>query len=54
MTQIIAAGILPAAMEMMDGIMVQAVEDAFHFGFRRDAQALLLIEIDGIEELLDA
>ena len=52
-TRIITAGILPAAMEMMDGPMIQAVEDAFHFGFRRDAQALLLIEIDGIDQLLD-
>jgi glycolate oxidase len=52
-SEIIAAGLLPAAMEMMDGAMVQAVEDAFHFGFSRDAQALVLIELDGIEELLD-
>lgn len=53
-TEIIAAGILPAAMEMMDGAMVQAVEDAFHFGFPREAQALLLIELDGIDALLEA
>ncbi len=53
-SDIIAAGLLPAAMEMMDGAMVRAVEDAFHFGFSPDAQALLLIELDGIEELLDA
>lgn len=52
-SDIIGAGALPAAMEMMDGAMVRAVEDAFHFGFSRDAQALLLIELDGIEELLD-
>lgn len=50
---IIASGLLPSAMEMMDGLMVRTVEDAFHFGFSRDAQALLLIEIDGIESLLD-
>jgi glycolate oxidase len=52
-SEIIAAGLLPAAMEMMDGAMVQAVEDAFHFGFPREAQALVLIELDGIDELLD-
>ena len=52
-SEVIAAGMLPAAMEMMDGAMVAAVEDAFHFGFPREAQALLLIEIDGIDELLD-
>jgi glycolate oxidase len=53
-SDIIGAGFLPAAMEMMDGAMVQIVEDAFHYGFSRDAQALVLIEIDGIEALLDA
>lgn len=51
---IIGAGIIPAAMEMMDGAMVKVVEDTFHYGFPADAQALLLIEIDGIEDLLDA
>lgn len=52
-SDIIAAGMLPAAMEMMDGSMVQIVEDAFHLGFPRDAQALILTELDGIPELLD-
>jgi glycolate oxidase len=52
-SDIIAAGFLPAAMEMLDGSMGQCIEDAFHFGFPRDARALVLIEIDGIEELLD-
>jgi glycolate oxidase len=51
---IIAAGIIPAAMEMMDGPMIRVVEDAFHYGFPTDAQALLLIEIDGLEAALDA
>ncbi len=50
---IIATGIMPAALEMMDGAMVKVVEDAFHYGFARDAAALLLIEIDGIEDVLD-
>lgn len=44
---IIAAGIIPAALEMMDGTMINIVEDAFHFGFPTDAQAILLIEVDG-------
>lgn len=52
-SEVIAAGMLPAAMEMMDGSMVQIVEDAFHLGFPRDAQALILTELDGIPELLD-
>ena len=53
-SDIIAAGHLPAAMEMMDTSMIRCVEDAFHFGFSKDAAALVLIEIDGIDELLDA
>ena len=52
-SQVIAAGVLPAAMEMMDGTMIKLVEDAFHFGFPSTAQALVLIEIDGIDALLD-
>ena len=50
----IASGMLPAAMEMLDGQMVRVVEEAFGFGFPAEAQALLLTEIDGIDELLDA
>jgi glycolate oxidase len=52
-SQVIAAGVLPAAMEMMDGRMIRLVEEAFHFGFPPTAQALVLIEIDGIDALLD-
>ena len=52
-SDLIAAGMLPAAMEMMDGSMIQIVEDAFQLGFPRGAQALILTELDGIPELLD-
>ncbi len=44
---IIAAGIVPAALEMMDALMIAAVEAAYHFGFPNDAEAVLIIEIDG-------
>jgi glycolate oxidase len=50
---IIAAGIIPAALELMDQGILVAVEDAFHFGFPLDAQAILLIEVDGLEAGLD-
>ncbi|MDP9174389.1 MAG: FAD-binding protein [Planctomycetota bacterium] len=53
-TEVISAGHLPSAMEMLDGRMVQVVEQAFSLGLPADAQALILTEIDGIEELLDA
>ena len=52
-SDVIAAGFLPAAMEMMDGRMVQLVNDTFKLGIRESAQALLLVEIDGVEPLLD-
>jgi glycolate oxidase len=44
---IIAAGIVPAALEMMDRLIIAAVEAAFHFGFPTDAGAVLIVEIDG-------
>ncbi len=50
---LIAAGIIPAALEMMDRTIVEAVEAAFAFGFPRDAAALLILELDGLEAGLD-
>lgn len=50
---IIGAGIIPAALEMMDQGILVALEEAFHFGFPLDAQAILLIEVDGLEAGLD-
>lgn len=44
---IIAAGIIPAALELMDQGILAAVEEAFHFGFPPDAGAVLIIEVDG-------
>lgn len=50
---IIAAGIVPAALEMLDNPMIRAVEQAFHFGFPVEAGAVLIIEVDGLEAGLD-
>ena len=44
---IIGSGILPAAMELMDNASINAIEDFVQQGLPRDAQGLLLIEIDG-------
>ena len=44
---IIAAGIIPAGLEMMDGPMTAAVEDFVHAGYDLDAAAILLCESDG-------
>ncbi|MFQ5352847.1 MAG: FAD-binding oxidoreductase, partial [Candidatus Binatia bacterium] len=50
---IIAAGIVPAALEMMDALVIRAVEEAYHFGFPANAGAVLIIELDGLAAGLD-
>ena len=52
-SEIIAAGIIPAAMELMDQGILAAVEEAFQFGFPPDAGAVLVIEVDGPAAGLD-
>ncbi|RLQ22425.1 FAD-binding protein [Seongchinamella sediminis] len=47
---VIAAGIVPAGLEMMDALAIQAAEDFVAAGYPRDAQALLLCELDGTEQ----
>jgi glycolate oxidase len=47
---VIAAGIVPAAMEMMDQPCVQAVEATYRAGYPVDAGAVLLVEVDGLSE----
>jgi len=51
---IIAAGILPATLEMMDQLIIQAVEDSYACGYPRDAAAVLIIEVEGPGEGLAA
>jgi glycolate oxidase len=45
---IIAAGVVPAAIEMMDAVITRAVEDFVHAGFPKDAAAVLIVEVDGL------
>lgn len=52
-SDIIGEGIIPAAMELMDQAIVGAVEAAYHFGFPLDAEAILVIELDGPSAGLD-
>lgn len=47
---IVAAGLVPATLEMMDNNTINAVEDAGVCGFPRDAAAVLLIELDGVAD----
>jgi glycolate oxidase len=50
---VVGAGILPAAIEMMDQLSIQAVEAASHAGYPLDAGAVLLLEVDSIPEAAD-
>src|SRR4030095_1477850 len=47
---ITAAGIIPAALEMMDRLTIEAVERGAPVGFPRDADAVLLVEVEGVRE----
>ena len=47
---IIAAGIIPAGLEMMDRLAIRAAEDFVHAGYPLDAEAILLCELDGTNE----
>jgi glycolate oxidase len=51
---IVAAGIVPGAIEMMDRLSIEAAEAATGAGYRRDAGAALLVELDGPEPECDA
>jgi len=50
---ITAAGITPAALEMLDGWTLQSIEAFCHAGYPLDAGAVLLIELDGLSELVE-
>ena len=50
----IAAGLIPAALEMMDQLMMQAIENWLHAGLPVHAGALLLAEVTGVTEAVEA
>ncbi|OEU47711.1 MAG: hypothetical protein BA866_09695, partial [Desulfobulbaceae bacterium S5133MH15] len=52
-SDIIGAGILPAALELLDKVLINTVEDANNIGLPREAEGLLLIEVDGSEEQVE-
>lgn len=51
---IIAKGIIPAGVEMMDNPAIRAAEDFVHAGYPVDAEAILICELDGTEEEVEA
>jgi len=53
-TDIIARGVVPAAVEMMDHGIVVAAESFAHAGYPTDAAAILIVEVDGTQEAVDA
>lgn len=52
-SDIIGHGIVPAALEMMDRLTIQAVEPAVKAGYPPEADAVLLIEVEGLREAVD-
>jgi glycolate oxidase len=52
-SDIIGAGIVPGALELLDQLILGAVEQAFKFGFPLDAGAVLIMEVDGLAAGLD-
>lgn len=52
--EITERAITPAACEMLDGWTLRAVEDFVHAGYPRDSAAVLLIEVEGLQEAVEA
>ena len=56
-SDIIASGIIPSGMEMMDKALIHATDDFVKAGYPRDAAAMLIVELDGtemeVEELIE-
>ncbi len=50
---IIGEGIIPATLELMDHTVIRAVEESVHAGYPLDAEAVLVIEIDGLKDGMD-
>lgn len=53
-TRILERGVLPTALEMIDKLCVEAVEAVIKAGYPKDAEAVLLIEVDGLAAGLEA
>lgn len=51
--EITARAITPVAVEMLDGVMLKMVEQATHAGYPLDAEAVLLIELEGMREVVE-
>ena len=52
-SELTARAITPVAVEMLDGVMLKMVEEATHAGYPMDAEAVLLIELEGMREAVE-
>jgi glycolate oxidase len=52
--KVVSSGLLPGAIEIMDNLAIQAAEAAVHAGYPLDAQALLIVELDGEANSVEA
>jgi len=52
-SEIIGSGIIPAGMEMMDKALIHATDDFVKAGYPRDAESMLIVELDGTESEVD-
>ena len=52
-SDIIGAGIVPSALEMMDRVTIDACEPVYHPGYPADAEAVLIVELDGLREAVE-
>jgi glycolate oxidase subunit GlcD len=52
-SDIIADGIIPATLEIMDNLVIRAVEESVHAGYPTEAEAVLIIELDGLTDGMD-
>ena len=52
-SDIIASGIIPAGMEMMDKALIHATDNFVKAGYPRDAESMLIVELDGIKTEVD-
>jgi glycolate oxidase len=53
-SELIGRGLVPSALEMMDRLALSAIEAAFHAGYPPEAGAVLLVEVDGLLEQVEA
>lgn len=53
-TSVVASGLLPGAMEIMDRLAIEAAEAAVSAGYPRDAEAVLIVELEGPVEEVEA